>query len=277
MSSIKSGYDIFIGCFHLLVKYPILIVPLIPVYLIVSGVCFWLDSGPDFFVGMFLIFVAAFSLMFSFVITSNMLMQIHNGQEPSLGEAISSPKTIGMFPKVIVLTIIWFSLVLILIFVEMLINSLLRRVFGRGNYGSRIVNFITGGIADALRMMGFMLIPIMLFEDVGLSKGFSRMKSVLKESPIKALTGLALTGLVFSATTLVAVAIYYIYDVAILSNVMILILYGMGWCLGMYLEQLFVAGLYLYSTQTQSEVVSVLLEKHIGLTLPEIQIPERPQ
>jgi hypothetical protein len=243
----------------------------------VTGVCFWLDSGPDFFLGMLLIFVAAFSLMFSFVITSNMLMQIHNEQEPSLGEAISSPKTIGMFPKVFVLTIIWFSLVLILIFVEMLINSLLKRIFGEGNYGSRIVNFITGGIADALRMMGFMLIPIMLFEDVGLSKGFSRMKSILKESPIKALTGLVLTSLVFSATTLVAVAFYYIFDLAILGNVMILILYGMGWCLGMYLEQLFVAGLYLYSTQTKSKVVSVLLEKHIGLTLPEIQIPEGSQ
>ena len=159
----------------------------------------------------------------------------------------------------------------------MIINALLKRFFGKGNYGARIVNFIFGGIAYALRMMGFMLIPIMLSEEVGLSQGFSRMKSILKESPIQAFTGLALTRIVFVATALLLVPLIYLQihlGLEISGTVMIFILYGMAWCLGMYLEQIFVTGLYLYATQPQSEVVSLLLEKQIGLTLPEIQIPE---
>ena len=45
-----------------------------------------------------------------------------------------------------------------------------------------IVSGIFGTIADALRMMGFMLIPIMTFEEVGLKDGFRRMRSILTDN-----------------------------------------------------------------------------------------------
>lgn len=44
----------------------------------------------------------------------------------------------------------------------------------------------------------------------------------------------------------------------------------------MYLEQLFVTGLYLYSSLPQSRVVAILLQKHLGRELPVVPVPETP-
>jgi hypothetical protein len=134
-----------------------------------------------------------------------------------------------------------------------------------------VVRAVFGTIGDALRMAGFMMVTIMTFEDIGLRPAFSRLRAILKNRSIAALSGLALIKLV---TGLIFLVIYGMIEflnqieiglvgVAIIFTAMIF-----TWLLSMYLEQLFVAGLYLYAEAPRGRVVRIMLDDVIGNELP---------
>ena len=275
LTSLSLAFDIVKGSFRLIRSYPVLIVPLLPVFLMVLGVEFvLLFFVVDLIPALIMIFVVAFELMFSFVLTSTMIKQIHEGEKPSIGAAITAERTLGLIPRVFLLSIVWFAIVLILVGIEMAINALLSRSKDGGERAGRFVSSIFGTVGDALRMMGFMMVPIMLFEATGLSASFTKLRMTLKDSPITALGGLALTKV---ATTLIFLAIAGVNQVSeslgILGYLAVLAISGIGWTLSMYLEQIFVTGLYLYSALPESPVVEILLERHIGRELPRIPAP----
>lgn len=275
ISSLILAVDIVIGSLKLLWSYPILITPLFPVFLMIIGVEFGIFVINNLFLQLILIFVVAFGLMFSFTISSHMLKQIHLDQKPTISEAIVSQQTVSMIPKVFILTLIWYTIILILVAIELAINSLLSRSRDGDERVGSFVSSIFGTVADALRMMGFILIPIMLFEDIGLADSFSRLKSILKENPITALGGLALTKTVTALIFFIVMAINRSADLfSPFGLVIMLALVGVAWIFSMYLEQIFVTGLYLYTTYPQSKIVGILLGKHIGRELPVVTIPE---
>lgn len=276
LESLGLAFDILKGGLRLLKRYPILIVPLLPVFFMVLGLevalIFFIQ---DLFPALILVFVVAFELMFSFAITSNMIQQIHEGKRPSIADAITSSKTVGLIPKVVLLSIVWFTLILIIVAIELAISALL----SRGNNGSErvkgFINSIFGTAADALRLMGFMMIPIMIFEDVGLRQGFKRLKATLTENPITALSGLALTKLSSALIGLVIVGIGQLVEsINFVGFLVIIAVMAVGWVFSMYLEQIFVTGLYLYSAFPESKVIGILLEKHIGRELPRLPTPK---
>jgi hypothetical protein len=212
--------------------------------------------------------------MFSFVLSTTMLQQIHEGEKPSFVRAFTSPDTVRMIPRVFLLSIVWYGLVLILVAVEMAIKAVLGKGKDGGDRAEGIVDGIFGTVADALRMLGFMMIPIMMFEEVGLGEGFKRLRSTLRDSSISALSGLALTKV---ATTLVSLVIWGVFQVIGLTGfwvgIVALAAAGLGWMLSIYLEQLFATGLYLYVAFPESPIVGILLEKHIGRELPPLPVP----
>lgn len=200
------AFDIVVGSLRLLRMYPVLIVPLLPVFLMVLGLEFALIFFvQDLIPAIILIYVVAFELMFSFSITGNMIYQIHEDRKPSLVEAITSPTTLKLIPKVLLVSLVWFTLVLIIVALELAIKSLLSRGDGGSERVGGFINSIFGTVADALRMMGFMMIPIIIFEKVGVPQAFRQLKSTLANNPITALSGLVLTKL---ATTLIFLIIY---------------------------------------------------------------------
>lgn len=275
LTSLGLAFDIVKGSFRLIRSYPVLIVPLLPVFLMVLGVEFSiLFFAVDLIPALIMIFVVAFELMLSFALTSTMIKQIHEGEKPSLGTAITAKSTLGLLPRVFLLSIVWFAIVLILVGIEMAINSLLSRSRDGGAKAGGFVRSVFGTVGDALRMMGFMMVPIMLFEETGLSVSYKRLRGILTDSPITALGGLALTKV---ATTLVFLAIAGFNQVAeslgFLGFLAVLAISGIGWTLSLYLEQIFVTGLYLYSALPESPVVEMLLAKHIGNELPRIPAP----
>ena len=276
--SLGLAFGIVTGSLRLLGRYPVLVVPLLPVFLLVLILEIDLLLVNNLFVGLFLVFVVAHSLMYSFAITSHMLKQIHHEKKPSLVKAITSSDSVRIIPKIFVLTVIWFSIILIIVALEMAIDAALSRFGNAGESAKRAINAAIGTVADALRMMGFMLIPIMVFEGIGLAQSFGRLKSTLKDSPITALGGLILTKVV---TTLIFLVVYLSFQsIGSSENAAILLvligfpLLGMGWVFAMYLEQIFVTGLYLYSAFPESPIVATLLKSHLGRELPAPASPD---
>lgn len=57
-------------------------------------------------------------------------------------------------------------------------------------------------------------------------------------------------------------------EIGLVGGVIIFTVMLFGWLLSMYLEQLFVAGLYLYAAAPRSRVVAIMLDDVIGDELP---------
>ena len=249
------------GGLRLLWRFPILALPLVPIFLLVIATLFSLLFIQSLLLALPVIFAVAYALMFSFAITSHMLRQIEDGERPSIVRALTSPATVRMIPRVLALSALWYLLVTFLVIVETALRALLGRI--SEDLADAVVGFIFGTIADALRMAGFMLVAIMTFEDVGLRPAASRLRAIVSNNPITIVGGLALTKLIGLITVL---AVMFVPESA---GFLIIIPLGLLWILGMYVEQLFVTGLYLYTAMPESRLVEILLGDFVGNELPE--------
>ena len=262
VGALKLALRIALGGGRLLWRYPKLVLPLVPIFVLVLGTMLSLLFIQSFVLQLLVVFAVAYALMFSFAITSHMLNQIENGGRPSILAALSSSGTVRMIPRVFALSVIWYVLVFILVVVETALRGLLGRINER--LADAAVAFIFGAVADALRMAGFMLVAIMTFEDIGLRPATGRLRQVVSGNPITILGGLALTK---------AVALLSVLAVMVLPESLgrfLLIPLAVLWILGMYLEQIFVTGLYLYATRPDSRIVEILLQDFLSRELPQL-------
>jgi hypothetical protein len=278
--SIGLAAGIARGSLRLLKLHPVLIMPLMPIFLGILALEFSLlsvESALDILVAWLLVGLLAFGLLFAFAVTSTMLRQIHEGKKPSLGDATTSSQLWSMVPRLLLLAGGWYTLVLIIVSIELLISVLLDKIDEDGKLAARVNRAIFGTVGDALRLMAFMMIPIMVFENVGLRAAFRRLKATLQDSPISALAGLALTKLVTGIIALLVwgtLTLIQSAEAQALTVVIGLPAVAAGWFLSIYLEQLFVTGLYLYTALPSSPLVPLLLERQLGRELPWTPAPE---
>lgn len=266
LGSVELALKIAVGGLRLLWHYPKLVLPLVPVYVILILALFSLLFIQDQFLGLLVVFVVGYALMFSFAITSYQLRQLEEGAKPSILAAVSSPNTMRMIPRILTLSAVWYLLVMILVSIETALRALLGRI--SDDLADAVLNFVFGTVADAVRMAGFMLVAIMTFEGVGLRPAVDRLRTVASGNAVVILGGLALTKLLSLVALLVVMFLpeWTIY--------FILIPVGMVWFLGMYIEQIFVTTLYLYACRPQSRLVEIVLKDFVGNELPEF--PPKP-
>ena len=74
--AVLCSVEIVGGSLRLLRQYPILVVPLIPVFFMALGVEFGLLFAPAWYIALPVIFVVAYELMFSFVLSTSLLQQM---------------------------------------------------------------------------------------------------------------------------------------------------------------------------------------------------------
>jgi hypothetical protein len=273
-ASLGIAGQILVGTLRLLRMYPKLILPLLPVFALVLlvefGLLFIYDLA-TLMLGLVAILFVAFCLMLSFAVSSNLLKQVHDGRHPSLIQAGFSTQLLRQVPRVFGLSLIWFTLVLLLVIIEMIIRALLDRI--SDGLGDRAIRAVFGTIADALRMAGFMMVAIMVFEDIGMRPAFGRLRSVVKNEGVTALGGLVLTKL---AATIIFGVLYVFGQVlpdtgwVALAGLLMLPLMTCGWVLAMYLEQLFATGLYLYASAPDSPLVQIMMGRFLGNELPAL-------
>jgi hypothetical protein len=257
-ASFWLAFRIAVGGLRLLRRYPHLLLPLLPTFVLVFLASFSLLFIQSLFVGLLVVFAVAYAMMFSFAITSHMLKQIEEGVQPSIFAAIVAPETVYMIPRVLVLSAIWYLLVGVLVIVE----TLLKRV--NEDLADLVVRAVLGTVADALRMAGFMLVAIMTFEDVGLRPATGRLRAIVSDSPVTALGGLALTKMV----SLIAALVIMLVPEA--TGLFVLIPLAVCWIMAIYLEQIFVTSLYLYTTIPDGRLMGIVLEDFIGAELPAL-------
>jgi hypothetical protein len=274
-ASLGLAFRIAVGSLRLLKMYPVLVLPLLPVFFMVMLALFGLMFISNTILALSVVFVVAYALMFSFAITSHMLKQIHDGGKPSILAAISASSTLRMIPRVLLLSAIWYVLVSLLVAIETAVRTLLDRISDK--LADALIEAVLGTLADALRMAGFMMVAIMTFEDTGVSPALGRMRSIVKDNPIVAVGGLTLTKM--SALVIFAV-VFFLSEIigdagsGFIPFAVVSIALASGWMLAMFLEQIFVTGLYLYTTAPSSSLVGIILQDQIGRELPELPPPD---
>jgi hypothetical protein len=274
-ASLGLASRIALGGLRLLKTYPKVVLPLIPIFFMMIFTLFGLYFIPSLILSLLVIFCLAYALMFSFAITGQMLKQVHEGMDPSILGAFAAPGMVRMIPRVLLLSTIWYALVIVLVIIETAVRTILGRI--SDDLADLVIGAVFGTLADVLRMAGFMLVAIMVFEDIGLSPAFSRMRVTLKDNPIVALGGLVLTKI---ASLLIFGVLIFVGDFlgdsgfGLLTGALMFLLLGLGWMLAIYLEQIFVTGLYLYSVAPESPLVGIILRDQIGQELPDLPAPE---
>lgn len=124
-----------------------------------------------------------------------------------------------------------------------------------------------------------MIRRVMVFEDVSVRAGFGRLREVVRDNAIVALGGLTLTSI---TGVLIGLAFYGIQqflgstEAAGNLTVVMLPIVAIGWLLTIYLEQMFVAALYLYSIVPESPLVDILLDDFTGKELPQPELLDLP-
>jgi hypothetical protein len=128
-------------------------------------------------------------------------------------------------------------------------------------------------------MAAFMMVAVMALEDTGLRVAYRRLHEVVRNNAFVALGGLTLTSL---ATAFIAVVVFGMSQLSGESGLApwtTLVMYPVmacGWLLSMFLEQMFVTGLFVYTTSPNSPLVAIMMEDFVGRELPLPQLAEEP-
>jgi len=299
---IETGWDVFKASFKVFGKYPIMLIPIFIVWLIYAPTVIYFKrlfnwekySLTEIFLIVFLIILGfAILLTVSCSVLLELIQQIETRKKISLlnawGETVTK-NLIKIIPLAITWAIIWFILTVIDVMIDAITKG--RHKKGKERMTPRNVAKTLGGydrislwtlsidiLQKGIRMMVFLIIPAFAWENLGFSrsikKGFAVFKSHLEEFA----TGFSLTYLAATIIFLPPGLLLYItgkLDIALPDWVWFLtIIYiAFGWSYSLYLEQMFVADLYLWHLKWEEKYEkSRLTGKDIPSGLWAVQKP----
>jgi hypothetical protein len=271
IEQLKLVASLFVRVWQLLWRYPVMLVPLIFVYIysILVYILFRLLPGSEitFLIYFIAIYILAFLVVFSGAIGCAMLKQLDEGNSPKLGGAIKI--AFSAFIPLLLLTLIWYIVVIIISIIESLILSLV----GRSEAAKKAVRAAFSWITTTIRMMVFIMVPVFIFEKVGLGKSFKRLKQILTESPVTFGLGVVSAKIVFAILGWILFIILFIPALLglfkygfflILAIILIMIINSIG----MYFQEMFSAGLYLSLIKPDNKVTKEFFK---GLDMKKLE------
>ncbi|MDD4005096.1 MAG: hypothetical protein PHW69_07840 [Elusimicrobiaceae bacterium] len=276
MNSIFSGWRLFLSTLKILNRYPVFLVPIMAVWVLYAAITLYLKYffpwdlfAPAAATGiMFLaFFVFSLSIVLSCCVVLELVQQIETGRPPSL--AAAAGETLGRdlakaLPLALLWAVIWFALSVI----EALLSGKKRDGgkddFNTQNAAGTLLNqgdFSWTGLSfnlikKGVRMLVFLILPAIAWEDAGFFAAMKKGISVLRSHFGKFAAGYALTG---AAATIVFLPPGIILTLGTGRHgspptiefpayvwTYVIIYIGLAWSFCMYIEQMFVASLYLW-------------------------------
>lgn len=274
MDSLKKGWKLVAHSLAVFWAYPVFLLPLLAVWAVyAAGVLYlrysfdWKALGVKADIGVLFafLFLLSFLILMSFALVLEMIRQAESGRPSfvrALGEVIARDM-ISVLPLALVWAIIWLALTLL----EIALSSKNKesdsdRAMNAQNAAETLANFdhfsfseaFIGALEKGVRMVVFLILPAIAWEDLGFFKGTKKGLAVLRAHLKLFVSGYALT---------YAAAMVAFMPAAIMMTVgtgrhghpplvhfpdyawVALIIYmGFAWSLSLYLEQMFMAQLY---------------------------------
>lgn len=276
---IENGLHLIKDSIRVFRHHPSFLIPLLIVWIVYGSVILYLQYGLNwdsftatqvFLIIFGAIFIFAFLLSFSCSMLLELIQQIESGKKTSLLKAFTSTiayNLIKMIPLIIVWTIIWFILlVLQAIFSKrgkrekrkFTAENAARTLAGHGGSFSLSGAFFES-LQKGVRMIVFLILPAMVWENLSFGKAVKKGISVFRAHFTEFATGFVLTALAAIILFLPPSLLFYISDKAEVDFpawvwTIAIIYIAFAWSYTIYLEQMFVAELYLWDMKWEREI-----------------------
>ncbi len=254
-------------------RYPILFLPLLGVWLMYALIMVyfkdffnWSDVSRQYFpwaIFYILFFVSLFILLsYSFLL--EFIQQIESGQEPKITNVALLTYTKN-FLGIFFLAFIWTLLYILLTAIELVLFFLAgsKRSKNKNAIKTSISYQFQGNIIllfsfiqKGLRMLIFLIMPAIVWEDKSVFESFRRGKHVFEESINEFAANFLITDIIFIFIILPVIMVFitggYVGMSPDLKNA-IVFLVGFVWLYSLYLEQFFSAELFLWNIKREKE------------------------
>lgn len=294
---IKNGWSLIKESVKVFNHHPKFIVPLLITWIIYAPIIlylkYWFNSdayttGQVFLIVFGVVFLFAFLLSFSCSMLLELIQQLESGNKMSVTKAFGytlGHNTIKILPIVIVWTIIWF----ILLVIQALLSKDKKREkesFSAENAAKTLAGYGSFSFSRAffealqkgVRMVIFLILPAIVWENLGFWKATKRGLGVFRSHLSVFVTGFVLTGLATAIVFLPPVLLFYISDKMEMAFpdwvwIVTIIYVAFAWSYSIYLEQMFIAELYLWNYKWEKEVAKA---QQGGRPIPSLKDISRP-
>lgn len=294
---IRNGWGLVKESIKVFNRHPKFIVPLLIAWVIYASIILYLKywfntdvytTSQVSLIVLGIVFLFAFLLSFSCSILLELIQQLESGNKMSVTEAFGHTlgrNTIKILPIVIVWTIIWF----ILLVIQALLSkdkkqekesfsaeNAAKTLAGYGSFSFSRVFFEE--LQKGVRMVIFLILPAIAWENLGFWKATKKGLGIFRAHLSVFVTGFVLTGLAAAIVFLPPALLFSISDgmeIAFPDWVWVVtsIYVAFAWSYSIYLEQMFIAELYLWNYKWEKEVVKAQQE---GKPIPSLKDIPRP-
>jgi hypothetical protein len=268
--SIIQGWNLFIDSFKVLFKKPVLLIPIIFAWILVSALILYLRYFFPYPDDLFLILTIIFGVIFliTMIVCAANLLMLELIQQMELGEKISLAKAVQEslikdLLKVIPVALIWAIIWFLLLIIKVLTSK--KKGGSRSEPSTRDAARTLGGAESGpfswlklglsmfeklVRMFIFLTLPAIAWEDKGPFSAFKRSFEVIRKHSMQFITSYTLTGIASIFMAIPLIIIFYLDDIGVSFSSLfwtgVIIYEGIVWTLGIYLEQMSVGLLYLW-------------------------------
>lgn len=267
----SEGSKLFKDAFRLLFKKPVFLVPIFLCWLVVAFMVLYVryyfpfpePLGAALLWVYFFIFVMAYTICLSNIVMLELMQQMEKGENTSLLKALGETITldsIKIIPIAIVWSIIWFILALLKALTkrkrssdsrpEPSLEDAARTLGGANNGPFTWLGLGLSLIQDIVRMTIFLALPAIAWENKGPFSAFKTAFSIIRRHPIQFLTAYTLTTItgIFMALPLIPIFLASKAEIDLPGTVWlgVIIYEGIIWTLGIYIEQMTTALLYIW-------------------------------
>lgn len=296
LGGVKTGTELVIDAIRVVRHYPKFLVPIGAVWLVIAYVTIWQrfflvtrGRGPlellAIAFGIILLFAVLLVLACSILL--EMIEQVErHGREPSLRRA--TRKTVrsnlfGLLGVAFVWSIIWFFLTLLQAIFEdderdsdYSPEAAARTLAGAENIS--LWSLSIDALKKGVRMLVFLVLPAIVWEDRGFRDGMRRGYEVFRENLSAFATGFSLTwlitGFIFLPVAIVLeLASEEVIRLTATQWYVVIGYIGVAWSVSIYLEQLFTADLFLWHLEWEQAVEAAEAN---GERAPDIRDVPRP-
>jgi len=261
-ASLTQGWKLFTLSIAAIKRYPILLAPLILVWIVLAAIAVGLQYVGDIplWLIFLLIFVVAYSISAACLVLLEVMQQIEAGEKPRLMKAwleFIAKDSLKVLPIAFVWAVIWF----ILLILQALSAKSRRKSQAASleNTAKSISDMATpfswfrlglDMVEKLIRMTVFSILPAIAWQGLGPWKGTKRGIGIIIKHPVEFLANYGLTGIAVVCMGIPLSIISYIDQsgthLPVYVWIAVIIYSGIVWTLGMYLEQMSVALLFLW-------------------------------
>lgn len=302
----KNSWNLLMASIKSLLKYPHLLIPLIAVWLIFAPIVIYIrfEFKRDYY-PIELIYVIIFLMIFvySFLLTLSCSVLLELIQQKETGKPFNLFKSLGEtfrknFKAILILTLIW----AVIWFVLTLIEAFLKKnkkskttsltadditsSIAHSNKFTNIdgttdtsgISFSFSALKKGLRMIVFLIMPAIAWEDLNFKESYKRGVGILKIRATELIAGYTLSS-VISAIVIIPPVLFFFILKFIPGNppswcyFIIMIYFSLSTSFSIYLEQMFTAELFMWQMKWEHEVRKAEQEGRMPPAFNEVEKP----